>query len=173
MNLLKYLEPMKKNMPKRFSNLAFWRDARKFKDAVINALEYADSWGESIEAEQSAQNASIEKLTPNFSKMKTSTGRLDLPLAFQQVGADKYAVYIHGMTARIGNFSNVVGFSACVLGNVIDGISALFPIEAQLGLFHHDDGYYIIITSNVTPYLFGSNSATLVGELHYTIDYIP
>lgn len=48
MDLLKYLEPMK-NLPKRFSNLAFWRDVRKFKDYVVNALEYVNSWGENIE----------------------------------------------------------------------------------------------------------------------------
>ena len=49
MDLLKYLEPMK-NMPERFSNLAFWRGVRKLKDAVVNAFEYIDSWGESIES---------------------------------------------------------------------------------------------------------------------------
>ena len=50
MNLLKYLEPMK-HLPDRFSNLAFWRGCRKFKDAVVNAFEYVDSWGESVESE--------------------------------------------------------------------------------------------------------------------------
>ena len=49
MDLLKYLEPMK-NMPERFSNLAFWRGVRKLKDEVVNAFEYVDSWGKSIES---------------------------------------------------------------------------------------------------------------------------
>ena len=48
MDLLKYLTPMK-NMPERFSNLAFWRGVRKLKDEVVNAFEYVDSWGKSIE----------------------------------------------------------------------------------------------------------------------------
>lgn len=48
MDLLKYLEPMK-NIPERFSNLAFWRGFRKLRDEVVNALEYVDSWGESVE----------------------------------------------------------------------------------------------------------------------------
>lgn len=48
MDLLKYLEPMK-NLPDRFSNLAFWRGVRKLKDEVVNAFEYVDSWGENIE----------------------------------------------------------------------------------------------------------------------------
>ena len=52
MDLLKYLEPMK-HLPDRFSNLAFWRGCRKFKDAVVNAFEYVDSWGESVESELS------------------------------------------------------------------------------------------------------------------------
>lgn len=50
MDLLKYLEPMK-HLPDRFSNLAFWRGCRKFKDTVVNAFEYVDSWGESIESD--------------------------------------------------------------------------------------------------------------------------
>ena len=48
MDLLKYLAPMK-NIPERFSNLAFWRGVRKLKDEVVNAFEYVDSWGDHIE----------------------------------------------------------------------------------------------------------------------------
>lgn len=48
MNLLKYVEEMK-NLPERFSNLSFWRGCRRFKDSVVNALEYVDSWGDNIE----------------------------------------------------------------------------------------------------------------------------
>lgn len=48
MDLLKYLEPMK-NLPERFSNLAFWRGVRKLRDDVVNAFEYVDSWGENID----------------------------------------------------------------------------------------------------------------------------
>ena len=50
MDLLRYLEPMK-NMPERFSNLAFWRGVRKLKDEVVKAFEYVDSWGTNIEHE--------------------------------------------------------------------------------------------------------------------------
>lgn len=48
MDLLKYLKPMK-NLPDRFSNLAFWRGVRKLKDVVVSAFEYVDSWGDNIE----------------------------------------------------------------------------------------------------------------------------
>ena len=50
MDLLKYLEPMK-NIPERFSNLAFWRGVRKLKDEVVSAFEYVNSWGNNIESE--------------------------------------------------------------------------------------------------------------------------
>ena len=50
MDLLKYLKPMK-NLPDRFSNLAFWRGVRKLKDEVVSAFEYLDSWGKNIESE--------------------------------------------------------------------------------------------------------------------------
>jgi hypothetical protein len=49
MDLLKYLEPMK-NLPERFSNLAFWHGVRNLKDCVVNAFEYLDSWGTHIES---------------------------------------------------------------------------------------------------------------------------
>lgn len=49
MDLLKYLEPMK-NLPERFSNLAFWRGVRKLRDEVVNAFEYVDSWGTHLES---------------------------------------------------------------------------------------------------------------------------
>ena len=49
MDLLKYLEPIK-NLPERFSNLAFWRGVRKLRDDVVNAFEYVDSWGKNIES---------------------------------------------------------------------------------------------------------------------------
>ena len=51
MDLLKYLEPMK-NLPNRFSNLAFRRGVRKLKDEVVSAFEYVDSWGKSIEIKE-------------------------------------------------------------------------------------------------------------------------
>lgn len=58
MDLLKYLEPMK-NIPERFSNLAFWRGVRKLKDEVVNAFEYIDSWGDNIESEESQMKLDI------------------------------------------------------------------------------------------------------------------
>ena len=48
MDLSKYLEAMK-NLPARFSNLTFWRECRKLKDSVVNALEYLNDWGIGIE----------------------------------------------------------------------------------------------------------------------------
>lgn len=53
MDLLKYLEPMK-NLPERFSNLAFWHGVRNLKDCVVNAFEYLDGWGESVERDISS-----------------------------------------------------------------------------------------------------------------------
>lgn len=48
MDLSKYLETMK-NLPDRFSNLAFWRGVRKLRDEIVSAFEYVDSWGKNIE----------------------------------------------------------------------------------------------------------------------------
>lgn len=62
MDLLKYLEPMK-NLPGRFSNLAFWRDVRKFKDDVVNAFKYVDTWGKNIET--TVNNVKVANFTGN------------------------------------------------------------------------------------------------------------
>ena len=52
MDLSRYLETIK-NLPDRFSNLAFWRGVRKLRDGIVNAFEYIDTWGEDIEHELS------------------------------------------------------------------------------------------------------------------------
>lgn len=59
MDLLKYLEPMK-NIPERFSNLAFWRGVRKLKDGVMNAFEYVNSWGDLIESKVAQMKLDID-----------------------------------------------------------------------------------------------------------------
>ena len=66
MDLLKYLEPMK-NVPERFSNLAFWRGVRKLSDEVVSAFEYVNSWGESIENKMKPKivNKVLNTRTPN------------------------------------------------------------------------------------------------------------
>lgn len=66
MDLLKYLEPMK-NLPERFSNLAFWRGVRKLRDEVVNALEYVDSWGKSVELDiSSLQKTKIVRYASDY-----------------------------------------------------------------------------------------------------------
>ena len=39
MDLSQYLETMK-NLPDRFSSLAFWRGVRKLRDKIVNTFEY-------------------------------------------------------------------------------------------------------------------------------------
>lgn len=58
MKLLDYLEPME-TLPNRFSNLAFWRVLRIFKDKIVDAFTYVNTWGTDIEMEQKTQNASL------------------------------------------------------------------------------------------------------------------
>ena len=58
MDLLKYLEPMK-NLPNRFSNLAFWRGVRKLKDEMLKTFEYVGEWGNGIEGQITDINVNI------------------------------------------------------------------------------------------------------------------
>ena len=86
MNLLKYLEPMK-NLPERFSNLAFWRGVRKLRNEVVNAFEYVDSWGDKVENELANLLTNVE-VRPITSIQADEGG-------VKQIGANDYAFYVH------------------------------------------------------------------------------
>lgn len=106
MDLLKYLEPMK-HLPDRFSNLAFWRGCRKFKDAVVNAFEYVDSWGESIESE--IANLPTPKLT-NVSTVGTVS--IESSGGAKQIGANQYGFYLQNSNFDICDIpNNAIGMS--------------------------------------------------------------
>lgn len=66
MDLSKYLETMK-NLPDRFSNLAFWRGVRKLKDEMVKTFEYVGEWGTLVESD-------ISRLTNNVRGLQS---RLD------------------------------------------------------------------------------------------------
>lgn len=75
MDLLKYLEPMR-NLPERFTNLAFWRGVRKLRDEVVNAFEYVDSWGEHVEHEL-ANATKVNFSITSISNIKESVQSVD------------------------------------------------------------------------------------------------
>ena len=62
MDLLKYLKPMK-NIPERFSNLAFWRGVRKLRDKMVDTFEYVGEWGNGIEGEINSLKGDLAKVT--------------------------------------------------------------------------------------------------------------
>ena len=74
MDLLKYLEPMK-NIPERFSNLAFWRGVRKLKDEVVNAFEYVDSWGTLVENNLTSLESNFTNLAQGVSAASRNAGQ--------------------------------------------------------------------------------------------------
>ena len=73
MNLLKYINPIK-NIPDRFSNLAFWRCVRKLKDCIISALDYINVWGTGIED-------SLSEINTNLSGLQTWKTSVDSSLS--------------------------------------------------------------------------------------------
>lgn len=83
MDLLKYLEPMK-NLPERFSNLAFWRGVRNLKDCVVNAFEYVDIWGDNIE----------KRLNPKLFSIVFETAETDEMFQWSQTGANQFSLFI-------------------------------------------------------------------------------
>lgn len=68
MDLLKYLEPMK-NLPERFSNLAFWRGVRKLWDEIIKTFENVESWGTLVENNLTSLDSKISNLSSALSSI--------------------------------------------------------------------------------------------------------
>ena len=68
MDLLKYLEPMK-NLPDRFSNLAFWRGVRKLRDAMVKTFEYVGEWGTLVENNLTSLDSKISNLSSGMSSI--------------------------------------------------------------------------------------------------------
>ena len=68
MNLSKYLEPMK-NLPDRFSNLAFWRGVRQLRGEIIKTFENVESWGTSVENNLTSLDGKISNLSSGLSSI--------------------------------------------------------------------------------------------------------
>ena len=107
MDLLKYLAPMK-NIPERFSNLAFWRGVRKLKDEVVNAFEYLDSWGKDIERKLNSipyHNQYPYQYIETPSDSVRAPTQFRAPLTIEKVAyengysKDTYSVSVNGVVA--------------------------------------------------------------------------
>lgn len=116
MDLLKYLEPMK-NLPERFSNLAFWRGVRQLRDEVVKAFEYIDSWGENIER-------SLPRLYNGFSSYGMSN---PIDNFSSLIEIDSISQYSDGVTIKPGYRNiNVSVPSDCEIERVERFIPVLF-----------------------------------------------
>lgn len=81
MHVKDFAEAMK-NLPARFSNLTFWRECRKLKDSVVDALEYLNDWRINIE------NELADKLPKSPSKWENWTSD-EQDTARAKIGAEK------------------------------------------------------------------------------------
>ena len=80
MNLLKYINPIK-NLPDRFSNLAFWRCVRKLKDCIISTLDYINAWGTGIENSLSEIDTDLSGLKEWKTTVDSSLSSIDIDLS--------------------------------------------------------------------------------------------
>ena len=134
MDLLKYLEPMK-NLPDRFSNLAFWRGVRKLKDEVVSAFEYVDSWGKDIE-NIVVQNATISTLTKTLSAQSTMQEHFKVVtrnnLSWVELDFTSVKVRIENDIENV-NVLSAVALAELNLGNY-PSISVTLPIVYKAGV---------------------------------------
>ena len=68
MDLSKYLKTMK-NLPERFSNLAFWRGVRKLRDEIVKTFDYVGSWGTLVENNLTSLDSKISNLSNGLSSI--------------------------------------------------------------------------------------------------------
>ena len=134
MDLLKYLKPMK-NLPARFSNLACWRDLKKLKDSAVNAFEYVDSWGKSIESE-------IESIT-SPTKMRYVATNENMSGNFPRVTIS------HVINTKIDHVASGQNYE--IITGLVSGISFSKTLSTQKIPKNHEftvfGGYYVV---NVT-----------------------
>ena len=122
MDLLKYLEPMK-NIPERFSNLAFWRGVRKLKDEVVSAFEYVDSWGDNIEHELSQIKPINYKMC---NRMVAFDGVREVSFhVIEDVDNDTVIIMFNPPQATIQNFPTDFGQAV--------GVEFLVEMETNIG----------------------------------------
>ena len=134
MDLLKYLEPMK-NLPDRFSNLAFWRGVRKLKDEVVSAFEYIDRWGDNIENDLS-QIKSIDYTRCNRATAFDEVTQVDFHV-IEDTNNDVVIIMFNPPGATLTNmpndFGQAVGVEYIVEMETNDGVGSqntvLMPAE--------------------------------------------
>ena len=132
MDLLKYLDPMK-NLPNRFSNLAFWRGVRKLKDEVVSAFEYVDSWGKHIESllpDGTYVESSEISLTPNIEFDPNDLGFRIFTLSSQPDGV----LTILPILSVVGNHFKInftTGKTSILIGKHIDSIRVEYLTSDQ------------------------------------------
>ena len=74
MDLSKYLETMK-NLPDRFSNLAFWRGVRKLRNEIVKTFENVESWGTSVENNLNSLDGKFNNLAGGVSSANRNAGQ--------------------------------------------------------------------------------------------------
>ena len=84
MDLSKYLKTMK-NLPDRFSNLAFWRGVRKLNDEIMKTFEYVSEWGTNVENNLISLDGKFNSLSEGVSAASQNAGRA-MGLANQALG---------------------------------------------------------------------------------------
>ena len=180
MDLLKYLEPMK-NLPDRFSNLAFWRGVRKLKDEVVNAFEYVDSWGKSIDSKIASlpKNDKSFSVFDNTSNINAQSPYLNLVIDLiyeSQLNVDHHALII---TTGNKEFSTDYNFTTPPDEDIIfcgaqivvtcDGISQYCPCMVYLKAIKYDNKWTLTgrlsASEKITFYNFTSIPTNISASL--------
>ena len=160
MKLLEYLEPMK-TLPNRFSNLAFWRILRVFKDDVVDAFTYVNTWGLGVEDEQVKQNDRLNSNENAISNIQTE----------QTTQNDSIAAN----TSEISDIRNSIGFlntDVDALKNLTYDESSNFKFttytDTKATVTNIVDSLYII-RPDTNGYVFPSVPFHVVGRAYISI----
>lgn len=169
MDLLKYLEPMK-NLSDRFSNLAFWRGVRKLRDEVVNAFEYVDSWGESIEHTlnnvKNVDYTQTKQIKCNFNKEALTASFYGLSNRCVVVRG-VYGITVPNLPPDFGS----IAYGSCDISTVIDGSQLVSPCQALVFLYN-DNGTVKMNLNNFTTYFGDLDKPALPIDTTFYVDNV-
>lgn len=172
MDLSRYLESMK-NLPDRFSNLAFWRGVRKLKDEMVKTFKYVEEWGtlaenyitSTIKRIDNAFESKVVNITSNVSPTIYPYTVTESQVPYPRV--EQCIMRFDGLSTS-GITSHDIIESANLTGNfIVNGTTIMFTQPMPLMPLYNDNNSLSFLSTPVSFYKTSSNMS--ISNVNLTI----
>lgn len=158
MNLSKYLENMK-NLPDRFSNLAFWRGVRKLKDEMVKTFKYVEEWGTWIEGRLNNSFTVVER-TINVTK-PSNLLKIDQGVPESSVPYPRVDNYMIVFTISDSSITNADIIESATFTGSISINNTLYDTRQPIPLVPYIHGSTIHLVFYPFPIYMENNNASI------------